>query len=71
MCKQRNDEKHGDYAFDAGYDLISIVLWIFLLPFPLFLSFDKQHISGGETTASPKGGISIHLLMYFCPGECS
>src|SRR5919202_7118181 len=27
----------GDYAFDAGYDLTSIVLCIFLLPFPLLL----------------------------------
>ena len=28
------------------------------------LSFGRQHNFGGETTASPKGSISIHLLMY-------
>jgi hypothetical protein len=28
-------------------------------------SFDKQHISRGETAASPKGGISIHLFEVF------
>src|SRR3712207_3029163 len=35
------------------------------------LSFDRHNNSGGETAASPKGSISIHLLMYFCPRKRS
>lgn len=38
-------------------------------PFSLLLSFDKHNNSGGETAASPKGCISIHLLMYSVLGN--